>query len=208
MKIENFFKKIYCINLDRRTDRWEECKIEFKKNNLDCVERYSAVDKTILNNEKNSVFNGWKALILTNIQIIEYSLSLDFDSILILEDDVEFLPTFNDISTYLDQLPEDWDMVYFGGNHNTHVGSKEPKSVDKNIIRLHNTYSTHAVGIKKKSYNKILERIKKMDNPLDVMYVDLQSQLNVYGFSPGVATQRESFSDIENKFMNNKWLIK
>ena len=41
--INSHFNNIYCINLDRRTDRWEECLIEFKKHSLD-VERFSAID--------------------------------------------------------------------------------------------------------------------------------------------------------------------
>ena len=31
MKITDFFDKTYCINLERRPDRWEECLTEFNK---------------------------------------------------------------------------------------------------------------------------------------------------------------------------------
>ena len=30
MKITEFFDKTYCINLDRRLDRWSECFVEFE----------------------------------------------------------------------------------------------------------------------------------------------------------------------------------
>ena len=39
----NFFDKIYCINLEERTDRWEECLSEFKKYGIENVERIKAV---------------------------------------------------------------------------------------------------------------------------------------------------------------------
>ena len=29
--LNDYFDKIYCINLDRRTDRWKETRVEFKK---------------------------------------------------------------------------------------------------------------------------------------------------------------------------------
>jgi hypothetical protein len=54
----------------------------------------------------------------------------------------------------------------------------------------------------------VYDRIKKCDNALDVIYVDLQKNLNVYSFYPMIATQRVSFSDIENKVTDYKWLIK
>ena len=53
-----------------------------------------------------------------------------------------------------------------------------------------------------------LERLKKYDNALDVIYSELQKSLNVYSFYPVIATQRVSFSDIENKVTDYKWLIK
>ena len=31
MNLKDTFEKIYCINLDRRTDRWDESIEEFKK---------------------------------------------------------------------------------------------------------------------------------------------------------------------------------
>ena len=34
MIITNFFDKTFCVNLDRRMDRWEECLFEFNKYNL------------------------------------------------------------------------------------------------------------------------------------------------------------------------------
>ena len=41
--LNDFFEKIYCINLNRRMDRYKECVEEFKKINAN-VERFSAID--------------------------------------------------------------------------------------------------------------------------------------------------------------------
>ena len=42
--ITNFFDRTFCVNLDRRMDRWEECLFEFDKYNLTNVGRFTAVD--------------------------------------------------------------------------------------------------------------------------------------------------------------------
>ncbi|MFZ9376809.1 MAG: glycosyltransferase family 25 protein, partial [Candidatus Fonsibacter ubiquis] len=47
--LNDYFEKIYCINLDKRPDRWESAKKEFLKHNIN-VERYSAVDGKFVKN--------------------------------------------------------------------------------------------------------------------------------------------------------------
>jgi GR25 family glycosyltransferase involved in LPS biosynthesis len=209
MKITEFFNKTFCINLERRTDRWDECLSEFNKHGITDVDRFIAVDgKNLTQSLSGFMTPSRTALVLTNVQIIEEAIKNDYESILILEDDVEFGPQVVDMDSYFDLLPNDWDMLYFGGNHNTHVGSIPPNIINEKVCKLHNTYSTHCVAINKKAYQKVLDRIKKCDNALDVIYVELQRQLNVYSFYPVIATQRVSFSDIENRMTDYKWLIK
>lgn len=208
MKITEFFDKTYCVNLDRRPDRWSECVVEFENKELKNIERVSAVDGKDLMFFSQKVNSSALALILTNEKIFESAIKNDYETILILEDDVEFTDQVKDISSFVEKLPENWDMIYFGGNHNTHVGYKSPEVINDKVVKLHHTFSTHCIGINKKAYQPILDRIRKMDQPLDVIYSDLQKKLNVYSFSPAMATQRVSFSDIENKVTDYKWLIK
>jgi len=209
MKLTDFFDKTFCINLDRRKDRWEECLAEFNKYNLTNVERFNAIDGKDLRQIKSGFVTPSRlALVLTNIKILEKAIQENYETILILEDDVEFTDEVNNISEYFKFLPKDWDMLYFGGNHNTHMKILPPKIVNEKVCKLHNTYSTHCVAINKKTFTTILNRLRKCDNALDVIYVELQSTLNVYSFYPMIATQRVSFSDIENKITDYKWLIK
>jgi GR25 family glycosyltransferase involved in LPS biosynthesis len=209
MKITDFFDKTVCINLDRRFDRWSECVTEFEKNKLDGIERFRAVDgKDLQQLPKGFLTQSRLALVLTNMLILDKAIEEDYDSILILEDDVEFTNQVTNMKSFFDSLPEDWDMLYFGGNHNTHVGYEPPTIINDKVCKLHNTFSTHCVAINKKAFKEVLERLKKCDNALDVIYVELQSKLNVYSFYPMIATQRVSFSDIENKLTDYKWLIK
>jgi GR25 family glycosyltransferase involved in LPS biosynthesis len=208
MKITDFFDKTVCINLDRRFDRWSECVSEFEKNNLTGIERFRAVDgKDLQQQPKGFLTQSRLALVLTNMLILDKAIEEDYNSILILEDDVEFTKQVTNMKSFFDSLPEDWDMLYFGGNHNTHMGINPPTIINDKVCKLHNTFSTHCVAINKKAFKEVLERLKKCDNALDVIYVELQSKLNVYSFYPMIATQRVSYSDIENKVTDYKWLI-
>ena len=209
MNITNFFDKTYCINLDRRFDRWSECLFEFEQKRLLGINRFKAVDGNSLPKNVNGFMTPSRtALVLTNIQILEEAIKNNYQSILILEDDVEFTKQVTDMKSFFDSLPEDWDMLYFGGNHNTHVGSKPPAIINDKVCKLHNTFSTHCVAINNKAFIQIIERLKRCDNALDVVYSELQKKLNVYSFYPMIATQRVSYSDIENKITDYKWLIK
>ena len=136
MVITNFFDKTFCINLDRRKDRWEECLTEFNKYNLLDIERFTAIDGNNLPQVKSGFVTPSRlALVLTNIDILEKAIQNNYESILILEDDVEFTNEVNKISEYFKFLPEDWDMLYFGGNHNQHMGIAPPKIINEKVKR-------------------------------------------------------------------------
>ena len=209
MKITDFFDKTFCVNLDRRSDRWDECLTEFEKHGISNVSKFTAIDgKELPQRSSGFVTPSRLALVLTNIKILEEAIENDYNSILILEDDIEFTDLVSDMDDFFKLLPEDWDMLYFGGNHNQHMGIDPPKIINEKVCKLHHTFSTHCVAINRKAFTTILDRLKKCDNALDVIYVELQRSLNVYSFYPMIATQRVSFSDIENKITDYKWLIK
>ncbi len=122
--LKEYFDKIYCINLDRREDRWKETMKELDKWGMtDEVERYSAVDGSLLENHYN-VNNGELGLIETHLKIIKESKDNNYKNVLILEDDIEFTDEIKNINNYFDILPKKWDILWFGANHNKHMGNK------------------------------------------------------------------------------------
>ena len=204
--MEKYFDKIYCINLNRREDRWNETLEELKKWGLsDSVSRYSAIDGNTLNND-TVINNGELGILTTHINIITEAKENNYNNILILEDDIEFTKEIENIDEYMSLVPSDWDMLYFGGNHNKHIG-KEINLLNEKIIKLNETYGIHFVVINNTVYDLILNLITKRNKPIDVYYADIQKSYNCYGFNPSIALQRESFSDIQNKNVNYKWLF-
>ena len=68
--VNKVFDKVYCINLDKRTDRWKEVSTFFRKYNIQ-VERFRAVDGNPMkwNQSRylhakatafNDLFNSWE----------------------------------------------------------------------------------------------------------------------------------------------------
>jgi GR25 family glycosyltransferase involved in LPS biosynthesis len=206
MSFKKYFDKIYCINLDRRKDRWEETIKELDKWGLtDEVERYSGVDGNSLKNE-TQIKDGELGILNTHLKIINESKEKNYDNILIIEDDIQFTEKIKLIDDYMSIVPNDWDMIYFGGNHNKHMGKKINYINDK-IIKLEETYGIHCVAINNTIYDLILNVIDKRKKPIDVYYADIQKNYNCYGFNPSIALQRVSYSDIQNKVTDYKWLF-
>jgi GR25 family glycosyltransferase involved in LPS biosynthesis len=205
--INSFFESIFCVNLDRRIDKWEESLLEFEKWGIENVQRFSAYDGKKLNSKETSIKTSELGLVLSNIDIVEKCLKENSNNLLILEDDCYFTPEIQSFVELSQQIPDDWDLLYFGGNHNSHKGVDPPIQVSKNLVQVHHTFSTHAVGINKKFFRTLLDRISKKNAPLDVMLTDLQKGCKAYCFSPSIAFQRVGFSDIQMQNMDyHRWI--
>lgn len=209
MRLFDRFDKVFCINLDRRPDRMLHFEEQVKKYNLGEFERVSAVDGLNLKNLRSkNLKSNEQALIETNLKILEKSQLNNYKKILILEDDCTFYDEVQYLDLYFEKLPEDWDMLYMGGNHNTHVGVNPPKKINDKVQKLSHTYSTHFVGISNKVFEDLLFILNITTSPLDVTYTDLQKRKNVYSFYPAIVTQKVGYSDIQNTVTDYNWLIK
>jgi len=87
--MNRYFDKIYCINLNHRTDRWLESLQEFKKLGIDSdVERFEA----------HELKPGIKGCTKSHYEIIKLAKKNKYKNVLIFEDDVFILrDDFNNI---------------------------------------------------------------------------------------------------------------
>lgn len=215
MGLNNYFDKIYCINLDRRTDRWEKCKEQFDKLGIE-VERFSAIDGNTENHGLGHPFDSELAGAISHTRVIEKAKELGLKNVLVLEDDVVF---HNDVQElfekYAKQLPKDWDAVLFGGNH------VAPTTIEnRNLAKLLRSYALHAYGVNAKAYDSIInymnlkinDSIKKgkgnsgISVAADFFMADLQPSNKWYTFKPHLAWQAEDFSDIQKTNVNYNFL--
>jgi hypothetical protein len=98
-------------------------------------------------------------------------------------------------------------MIYFGANHNYHIGSTTDR-INDYCIKLNNSYSAHCVLLKSYVFEDLIQNIKNFTIENDVMMANLQKKYNAYSSSETLTTQMVSFSNIQNQIMDYKWLIK
>jgi GR25 family glycosyltransferase involved in LPS biosynthesis len=210
MRLFDRFDKVFLVNLDKRTDRLENFQKQVEKYNLGDYQRVSAVDGTTIDSKKytNRLRPGELGLVLTNLSIIKLSKESNYETILILEDDCNFSEEIEKVDEYFSLLPSDWDMLYMGGNHNTHMRVPPPIKINEKVVKLHSTYSTHFIGMKNTLYEHIESMLSRYQEPLDLSYVRLQKIFNIYSFYPAIANQIVDYSDIQNNITDYRWLIK
>jgi len=219
--LNDYFTKIYVINLDRRPDRMQQCQVEFNKIGVD-VERVSAIDGNKVPNSMGLSPRDKACFAVTTLhtRLIEDAMLNKYDNFLIFEDDVVFVDNFNEIfNKRMEFLPEDWDLLYIGGNHILHVngfdlitGDKNFKVTKENYKTLNYelskspcTYCTHAMAINSRFYNRTVNKLKQFPKSpgTDNLYYQLQMEgCNTYAFLPSLAKQRASFSDVENMYLD------
>lgn len=182
--------EIYCINLDRRLDRWEESVNLFSIMGFN-VKRVSAIE------DKEQPWNGLRK---TVIGIFREAIALGHEKIVIFEDDIDLDQEnfYTDLKKNMIALPEDWDMFYFSAAHQTW-----PTQANSMLFKLSWSTAAHAIMFKRKSFERILHKLEELENEaIDVIYSKLQPKMNAYCCINPIAWQRRSYSDIERE---EKW---
>jgi hypothetical protein len=131
-----WFDKIYCINLDKRADRWQKSLEEFTKVGIQ-VERFKAYE----NDNRVLAFNK------SQYYCIQKALEDGCERFLILEDDVEFR-NWHHLDSAINELPGNWSLLQLGCNL---LGVdtfkfQHPLPYSKHLRVLVDAWQTHAVG--------------------------------------------------------------
>jgi len=188
--------KIFCVSLKRRTDRRAEIK-EFC-NRVDIkFEFFDAIDgKDICDQYDSKLKPAALGCLLSHKAILERARDEGMPNVMIIEDDLEARDSFQEESKkYLSSIPDDWDMVYLGGQHKT-----LPIKIAENVHRVTRVYGTHCILYRNTCYDKLISRIEQMKKPVDMYYADVIDEgLIAYCHVPYLTWQRKSYSDIVNK---------
>ena len=202
-KVWDFFDEIYCINLDSRLDRWEKVQKEFDKVGLlPRLKRFSAIKEK----------DGRLGIIKSNLEIVKIAKENNLKNVLIFEDDVQFInDTTNILEKSLQQIGNlDWWLLYLGAN--THEPLNIISKQKPNLLILKNAFACHAFCYNKKTYDFF---IKKYDNLKEVQHQDILDVFLANTFqkknlclliNPIIATQSPSFSDIETRNVDDKFI--
>lgn len=200
------FDRVFVINLDRCRNRWERFRNSLPENwPFAQPERWPACDGL------HCDIPGWfKAgagawgCLQSHVAIWWSQIENDWESILILEDDAVFQRhhAVDIMRRTLDVIPEDWDQVYFGGQH-LDTNDRPPETIIQDVlIRCRYVNRTHAYAIRKDFACEALdaidcpnERPERLQH-VDYMLGDLHDSHNIYAPWRFCIGQERGVSDV------------
>ena len=196
MILTDYFDKTFCINLSSRPDRWKDAQQEFSKHSFE-VERIFGIDGSKLNLEfPLEIKEGAVGCSLSQLFTLKLAKYLNLNNHLLLEDDIEFDENFNEkfSEIYENQVPDDWDMLYLGGQHFHGININQ---VTKNVYKCEYTLSAHSVAFKNTMYDRLIKSLVNITKPCDVHYAESHKEINAYVIVPHLTWQKNTYSDIE-----------
>ena len=203
--INSYFDQIYCINLDRRLDRWVVVKNKFKKLGLD-IKRISGVDGNLLSDDiLKKYINRNKCEVgcmLTHYNIIEDAKKNNYKRILVFEDDILFIEDFhNKFNEKIKNISKDWVLLYLGATQHSIINEYY-----KDYYIPHVTDGTFAVAFDSSIYDEILLD-KDIDFPIDGKLHRLQKKYNnkCFVLFPNLIIADVSDSDIRKSRNNDEF---
>ena len=148
--LHDAFERVYVINLPRRKERWEAfCQKIPADWPFRYPERYTAVDGGLATppdwwKDGGGAWGCYKA----HLRILEDALSNEINSVLILEDDAVCVERFAEkVQAFWKHLPEDWEMVYLGGQHiQENLGL--PRKINEWVYKPFNVNRCHCYGFR------------------------------------------------------------
>ena len=143
-------ERAFVISLPFRRDRMASFK-EQEKNVKGClpeVEVWPAVHGDTCQPPRNwQAGAGAWGCYRSHMQILEYCLNNRVSSYVVFEDDAQIRPEFIDyVPAAFEELPEDWEQFYLGGQL-MHAGSHPPIRVSDKIYRPFNVNRTHCYAV-------------------------------------------------------------
>ena len=170
----------YCINLKNRRNKWIKVQKETAKLNLEPI-RFEAVFNT----------NGHLGCMMSHTGLLENIIHYDGDTVfLVIEDDIKVVGTRKDMDTAIEQLPDDWDMLYLGA----HVREPLVRFSD-NLFRIKSSMANHAIMYN--NQNGVVDYILEHHYiPIDNFYAEkVQERFNCFITYPLICTQAPGYSD-------------
>ena len=170
----------YVINLDRRGDKWAYMRTELERMNIR-VTRFPAFN----------IKPGWKGCRDSHLAVME--LCRGENMFEILEDDVQFLGTLQDIANAFKELPEDWDMLSLG------CSPQEPfERYSPHLFKMGKAFTTHAIIWRNRQEGAVDYILKNKDriNKIDVFFCEeVYPKFNCFVTYPLICTQVQFSSD-------------
>lgn len=206
MDILKHFDKVYCVNMDKRPDRWEQAQKEFDKIGIrGQVERWPGTENK----------DGNLGCTLSHLSIIKHCKEQGYEKVLIFEDDVLFVETDTDrLEKAFGELFElgNWDLFYIGLTMDPNTGKFN--RVTDNILRTNFAYATHAYAANSQAFDAMInaweQTISSGHNIVDTTLCNriVRARGKSFAMDPIYAIQQPGYSDIgHNNIDTYEWMI-
>lgn len=213
--INEYFDKIYCLNLEKRKDRWVKVSDQFNRFSIN-VERFNAIDGQLISDDEFNSVNpdgisgedasssgiienkNAMACLLSHINIIKDAKKNGYKKILIFEDDVLLS---SDFTSRISKISEfNWKLIYLGASQFNWSNIK----IKNGYYLSKNTLGTFAYAIDSSIYDMIIEVLDTKRKSVDNLLVEIQDKISdhCYTIYPNIVISDVTDSDIrENKEM-------
>jgi len=179
------FPPILVINLDNRTDKWEQIQKDFQDWPVK-VKRVSAVKYD----------PGWKGCYLSHLKCVKIAKERKYPWVLYLEDDCMLMPDakqrFTKLLPFLWDVRQHWDFFMGGLTGVTGCGLVNQ---EQNMF-IARGFGAHFCLIHSNTYDRILDIMDiEPDEPCDSLY---RSNMRLWITLPFIAKQYAGYSDISD----------
>ena len=165
------------------------------------AEWFHAVDARRLHRWKGFAGLPQRAHSLSFRFLVRAAMRHNSTALLVIEDDAVFHPEFRERVTAL-QLPDDWQIFYFGCQHQA-----PPKRVNDSLVRVTRALDTHAVAFRQSAFLEVRKIMRGQPSArgqcTDVLLSLLHEKLPTYAAFPNLVWQALGESDIARHCYSN-----
>jgi len=192
------FDKVFYINLDHREDRKEQIENELKKMGIDNFERFPAVKHDYPPAGCN----------LSHLNVLKIAKEKNYRSIIILEDDFEFLVSKEEFWKHMDLIKNmDYDIIMLSYN------LMNQEDFNDDLFKVIEAQTTSGYLINNTFYDALIQNLEEATPKLiethdhgtyliDQSWKRLQPQSKWYAFKTRIGKQRKSHSDLGGQVVN------
>jgi len=178
---------------------------EFTRHGIQAVQRFPAIDGDVVEKPAHWTHTaGAYGCLLSHVAVVSEARDSGAPHILIFEDDAVLDPEFEEkFSRFSKEVPDDWDMLYFGALH-----KDEPVKISEHVGRITKANSTFAYALKCTIFDEFIALNRRAEHVLDMNSYLLQQRFICYCFMPNLAWVAAEYSDVQNRFQRHWYLEK
>lgn len=159
-------------------------------------------------NPKCDIVNpGQLGCLLSHINILKDAVKNNYNSILILEDDIILSKIFETrIKENFTFLKSDWNILYFGAGQ--HDWNEVTINENEGYYNAINSTGTFAYMVNRHFYEILLTEFEKMKKPVDNYLIELQKKYEMKVLFPNIVYCDLEHSNISMQRSNDEWFKK